>query len=40
MAHHGSAPSSSGDKGTMKFVIDFMVGGTSGAIAKTLAAPI
>ena len=38
----GSAPtSSSGDKNTASKVIrDFIIGGTSGAIAKTLAAPI
>jgi hypothetical protein len=37
-----SAPvSSSGDKNTASKVIrDFIIGGTSGAIAKTLAAPI
>ena len=38
---HGSAPSSSsGDNSSSKMIRDFMIGGTSGAIAKTLAAPI
>ena len=38
---HGSAPSSSGgDNSTAKVIRDFLIGGTSGAIAKTLAAPI
>jgi len=39
---HG-APSSSGsgkDKSYTKFLIDFALGGTAGAIAKTIAAPI
>ena len=37
---HGAPAKSSQDQGTMKFLRDFMLGGTSGAIAKTLAAPI
>ena len=38
---HGSAPSSSsGNNSTSKMIRDFVLGGTSGAIAKTLAAPI
>jgi solute carrier family 25 (adenine nucleotide translocator) protein 4/5/6/31 len=39
---HG-APSSSGsgsNNSYTKFLIDFMLGGTAGAIAKTVAAPI
>lgn len=35
---HSSSPSSGG--GFQSFLIDFVAGGTSGAIAKTLAAPI
>lgn len=38
---HGSAPASTGDQNsTSKVIRDFILGGTSGAIAKTLAAPI
>lgn len=38
---HGAPVKSDGkDQNTMKFIRDFMLGGTSGAIAKTLAAPI
>jgi len=41
MAHHGGSSSSSGGKGgANKILKDFVLGGTSGAIAKTLAAPI
>lgn len=42
MAHHGgSSTSSSGQKsGWNKILKDFVLGGTSGAIAKTIAAPI
>ena len=39
MAHHGGSSSSSGS-GWNKVLKDFVLGGTSGAIAKTLAAPI
>jgi hypothetical protein len=39
MAHHGGSSSSSGG-GSNKIIKDFILGGTSGAIAKTLAAPI
>lgn len=39
MAHQGSSSSSSGS-GFNKVLKDFVLGGTSGAIAKTLAAPI
>ena len=39
MAHHGGSSSSSGS-GWNKVFKDFILGGTSGAIAKTLAAPI
>lgn len=39
MAHHGGSSSSSGS-GWNKVLKDFILGGTSGAIAKTLAAPI
>lgn len=39
MAHHGGSSSSSGS-GSSKIIKDFVLGGTSGAIAKTLAAPI
>jgi len=36
-----SSPTSSGQgSSTSKILRDFMIGGTSGAIAKTLAAPI
>lgn len=35
-----SSPSSSQGSGTSKILKDFVLGGTSGAIAKTLAAPI
>ena len=40
---HGSAPVAAEGKGNTdmtKFVRDFMLGGTAGAIAKTLSAPI
>lgn len=38
---HGSAPApSDGKNSTSKIIRDFIIGGTSGAIAKTLAAPI
>lgn len=37
----GSPPASSDNKNsTSKVIRDFIIGGTSGAIAKTLAAPI
>lgn len=39
MAHHGGS-TSSGSTGINKVLKDFVLGGTSGAIAKTLAAPI
>jgi len=39
MAHHGGSTSSSGS-GWNKVLKDFVLGGTSGAIAKTIAAPI
>lgn len=39
MAHHGGSTSSSGS-GWNKVLKDFILGGTSGAIAKTIAAPI
>lgn len=39
MAHHGGSSSSSGS-GSSKIIKDFVLGGTSGAIAKTIAAPI
>ncbi len=35
-----SSPSSSQGSTTNKILKDFIIGGTSGAIAKTLAAPI
>lgn len=35
-----SSPSSAKGSSTSKILLDFMIGGTSGAIAKTLAAPI
>lgn len=37
---HGSAPTSTEGNSTSKVIRDFILGGTSGAIAKTLAAPI
>ena len=37
---HGSSSSGGKDKSTKKFIVDFMLGGTAGAIAKTVAAPI
>lgn len=38
---HSPAPSTSGTSNTTSKVLrDFILGGTSGAIAKTLAAPI
>lgn len=41
MVQPSSTPSSSGNKNTTsKLLTDFILGGTSGAIAKTLAAPI
>lgn len=40
MAHHGGSSSSGGSAGWNKVLKDFVLGGTSGAIAKTLAAPI
>jgi solute carrier family 25 (mitochondrial adenine nucleotide translocator), member 4/5/6/31 len=41
MAHHAPSTSSTNTKsGYGKVVKDFVIGGTSGAIAKTLAAPI
>lgn len=41
MAHGSSSPSpSTGGNSTSKLIRDFVLGGTSGAIAKTLAAPI
>lgn len=44
MAHHSSSSSSGSASGTRsgygKVFKDFILGGTSGAIAKTLAAPI
>ena len=42
MAHHGGSSSSAagGSSGWNKVLKDFVLGGTSGAIAKTLAAPI
>ena len=40
MAHHGGSSSSSTATGWNKILKDFVLGGTSGAIAKTLAAPI
>jgi len=40
MAHHGGSSSSSSGSGFNKVLKDFVLGGTSGAIAKTLAAPI
>jgi hypothetical protein len=41
MAHHGGSSSSSGSSsGSSKIIKDFILGGTSGAIAKTIAAPI
>lgn len=39
MAHHGGSTSNSGS-GWNKVLKDFILGGTSGAIAKTIAAPI
>jgi hypothetical protein len=39
MAHHGGS-SSSNSSGWNKVLKDFVLGGTSGAIAKTIAAPI
>ena len=39
MSPQGSS-SSSGNSGTSNLLRDFIIGGTSGAIAKTLAAPI
>lgn len=39
MAHQGGS-SSSGSTGWNKVLKDFVLGGTSGAIAKTIAAPI
>jgi solute carrier family 25 (adenine nucleotide translocator) protein 4/5/6/31 len=41
MAHHAPSTSSSSTKsGYGKVLKDFILGGTSGAIAKTIAAPI
>ena len=41
MAHHAPSTSSSNTKsGSGKVIKDFLLGGTSGAIAKTIAAPI
>lgn len=43
MVHGGSSSSNSGNQGksdATKFIRDFMLGGISGAIAKTLSAPI
>lgn len=40
MAHHGGSSTSSSGSGFNKILKDFILGGTSGAIAKTLAAPI
>jgi len=41
MAHHAPSTSSSNTQsGYGKVLKDFILGGTSGAIAKTLAAPI
>jgi solute carrier family 25 (adenine nucleotide translocator) protein 4/5/6/31 len=40
MAHHGGSSSSSSGSGWNKIFKDFILGGTSGAIAKTIAAPI
>jgi solute carrier family 25 (adenine nucleotide translocator) protein 4/5/6/31 len=39
---HGGSSTSSGNqnKSASKVIRDFIIGGTSGAIAKTLAAPI
>lgn len=37
---HSSSPSSSGNTNFSKFFRDFMLGGVSGAIAKTVSAPI
>jgi Mitochondrial carrier protein len=40
MAHHGGSSSSGASTGWNKVLKDFVLGGTSGAIAKTIAAPI
>jgi solute carrier family 25 (adenine nucleotide translocator) protein 4/5/6/31 len=40
MVQPSSSSSSSGQSTTSKVIKDFILGGTSGAIAKTLAAPI
>ena len=40
MAHASSPAPSTNQNSTSKMVRDFILGGTSGAIAKTLAAPI
>ena len=40
MTIQSSPSSSSQGSSTSKILMDFMIGGTSGAIAKTLAAPI
>jgi hypothetical protein len=37
---HQPAPKAEGGKGGSKFLMDFLLGGTAGAIAKTVAAPI
>lgn len=40
MTIQSSSPSTSQQSGSSKILKDFILGGTSGAIAKTLAAPI
>lgn len=40
MVQPSSTPSTGASNSTSKILKDFVLGGTSGAIAKTLAAPI